>query len=328
MSNNETVRQHFVPRVYLKHFGIKHKKTHKINALKKDNPAKIIFPSVNQVCIKNDLYTLRGETEEERQAIENFYAYELEAKYDGLYSILTDPNHKEITTEEKNLIVKTVITLLYRNYKWINVFNSVLEKTFENAIQLCNDIGKGEFDFVGRKISIKGKSAKDLTKDYYNRNKENQVLTQLKVAFRLYNLRKKSGLFVTQITDKNTKFVTSDNPVVISSSNRGLVVPFDPENVLMLPLNENFLLYLMPLSEISKDNYIARDSKSGPLANMEALSSNFQQYKFCDRFLFGKKKALIHLMDQKEKLEQVPASDDKPKTYKEVLERCKKHGIF
>ncbi|HBX67608.1 MAG TPA: hypothetical protein DEG32_16170 [Balneolaceae bacterium] len=328
MSNNETVRQHFVPRVYLKHFGIKRKKNYKINALNKEDPSKIIFPSVNQVCVVNDLYTLTGETEEERQAIENFYSYELEAKYDEVYNILTDPTKKEITDDENDLIIKTVITLLYRNYKWISVFNSFLERVFEDAIQLCQSEGKDSFNFLGRNLTIHEKNASDLTKEHFQRNRESQVLTQLKVAYRLYEVRKKSGLFVTQLSDQDSSFLTSDNPVIISSSHKEFVVPFDPENVLMLPLDKDFLLYIMPLSDIIRVNYIARDTKKGTLAKMEALSSNFQQLQNCERFIFGRKRTINQLINQKENLEKVPVSDDKTKSYSEVLGQCKKYGII
>jgi hypothetical protein len=167
-----------------------------------------------------------------------------------------------------------------------------------------------------------------LTKEHFQRNRESQVLTQLKVAYRLYEVRKKSGLFVTQLSDQDSSFLTSDNPVIISSSHKEFVVPFDPENVLMLPLDKDFLLYIMPLSDISRVNYIARDTKKGTLAKMEALSSNFQQLQNCERFIFGRKRTINQLINQKENLEKVPVSDDKTKSYSEVLGQCKKYGII
>ena len=103
MANNLVIRQHFVPRTYLKHFGTKVKKAYMINALPADAvlESSIFEASTKSVAFEKHLYTLPGETIAQKMAVEKFYSDNLERHYNDIYNILVDPRKTDITKEER-----------------------------------------------------------------------------------------------------------------------------------------------------------------------------------------------------------------------------------
>ena len=137
-------RQHFVPRTYLKHFGFEKGGEVFINVLPRleKTSDKIFESNIKNVALKKHLYTLPGETVEQKMAVEKFYSEEFEQHYDDIYSILTDPNKTEISDEERELIISTVITMFYRTSRWISMYNDLMNRVFDRMFQLCEQTGK------------------------------------------------------------------------------------------------------------------------------------------------------------------------------------------
>ena len=118
MSNNETKRQHYVPRTYLKHFAREQDGKYFIKALPVANfqADKMQEISITDVCLQKDIYTLPGETVEERMLLEKFYADNYESQYDKIYQLLIDPSKKTISDDERELIISTVVTMLFHKH--------------------------------------------------------------------------------------------------------------------------------------------------------------------------------------------------------------------
>jgi hypothetical protein len=68
----ETRRMHYVPRTYLKYFAQERSGEFYIHALTKES-GNIFTPNITNICLENDLYMLAGNTEAERQLLENMY---------------------------------------------------------------------------------------------------------------------------------------------------------------------------------------------------------------------------------------------------------------
>lgn len=329
MPSQETKRQHFVPRVYLKNFAKKDGDTWLIDSVNKENPSHHFSDNIDNVCVKKNLYTLTGGTEEERQAIENFYQ-NIETKYYRVYSKLVDSNVREIEDEEKQVIIAFLTTLLFRNLSWVERYNEFVERSFNKAYALCKQHGKKKFNYFGKQISFENKNFEEVLNEHLTSIKEGQVSVQVDVALRLSQIRAKDEFFVTELGEENSNFITSDNPVVIQSENKGHIMPFDPENILSLPLNNKFFLYLMPsnISPIKTEtNYIARDRKTDLLCRTEELTANFLQIRNTNRFLLGEKKFIDKALDQK-KIDDSYKNFKRPKSLAEFAEIAKKIGLI
>lgn len=139
MTANYVKKQHFVPRTYLKHFANERSGEYYICALPKNaiKATDIYETNIKKICAKKDVYTLPGETIEEKMLIENFYSNNLENDYDNIYRILLDSEKRTITIKEKSLIVSTVITMLFRTTKLVNAYNEFEERDLDYIYSVC-----------------------------------------------------------------------------------------------------------------------------------------------------------------------------------------------
>ncbi|WP_303919395.1 DUF4238 domain-containing protein [Draconibacterium sediminis] len=295
MSKQETVGQHYVPKTYLDKFGeIRKNNIFFVYAANKQNLKQTFPVGTSKICKKNNLYTLGGATEGERQWIENFYNNEIESKYNEVYDILTNDNIREITTEQKELIVYTIITLLFRVTKWQTLHNNFIGRVFERGIGFASELGKDYFILGEEKIYFKGKTLKQLNEEYASSQKEFQVLTQLDLALKLISIRKFDSLGVVNIKGVPNSFVTSDNPVTLYNFAGSVISPFDPTNQLSLPINSKYVVTLDPKAEMPyfPPNRIGRIFHSGSLASNQVLINNYKQYNSAENFIIGDKQTI------------------------------------
>ncbi|PVY39489.1 DUF4238 domain-containing protein [Pontibacter virosus] len=333
MSNNEVKRQHYVPRTYLKHFSHERSGEYFIKAVQKEicQPDKMLELNVTNVCLQKDLYTLPGNTAEERMLLERFYSDNFETHYNQIYKILINPDKKVLTDSERELIISTVVTMLYRTTKWINLHNELTDRALESIFLLCQQTGKDFYIFENEKISIKGKTLEQLKKENKSESRPAQVLTQLKVALRLIKLRtERDGIFVSKLVDGKSEFITSDNPVIFSNSKKGHVAPFDPENTLKLPLDSQHLLMLMPYAEEDTKHNIVRRNSSGIMCFTEKLTSNYQQFCNSERFILGSENALLGYLATKEVSEKPLSAEEASgiNSHESYLKKLKDLGLI
>jgi len=326
-------RQHYVPRTYLKHFSKLIDDKYIINALPRlENKEKKIFESnIENVCLKKHIYTLPGNTPEEKMLLEKFYSDEFESKYDDIYSILVDPNKKTITKDERDLIISTVVTMFYRTTWWLNQHKDLIKRLFENMFQVCKQTGKDYFIFEKKKISIAGKTVEQLVKEYTEKNRPMHVLTQLEVAMKLRKKRiERDTIHVSKLDEQETEFITSDNPVIAANPYQKRPIPFDEENILKLPLDNKHILYLFPYFGKDTHKLINRKNISGKTAKMEKLVTNYELVSMAQRFIFGSKSALKSYLTTKEKSERTLTDKENRviKSYKDILDKGEELGLF
>ena len=335
MSEKETKRQHYVPRAYLKNFSIKKGKGFftKVVPVKELNENKIIESNITNICLQSDLYTLTGTTEKERLFLENFYSDNFESHFTHVYNILIDPTKKEVTTGERELIISTVVTMLYRTTKWLNTHNEFTNRVIERIYQLCQETEKDYYIEGGKKISIAGKTLEQLKQENITNNREAQVLIQLDVALKLIELRKnRDGIFVITLIDDNLEFITSDNPVIYSNPNeKTQIAPFDPSNILKLPLDNKHILYLMPYPDPETQNLIMRSSYKHPSATTEKMCSNYEQFQNAERFIIGSEYGIKDFLNSKNTCERNLSNEEEQnivKSIDEIKRKLKNMGLI
>lgn len=305
MSQEEVKRQHYVPRTYLKQFATERSGQFYINALPTADcsAGNIIELNISNVCLQKDLYTLSGETPEERMLLERFYSDFCETYYQEIYQLLVDPNKKTLSDAERDLIISTVVTMFYRTTKRISDHNEVLRRAYEQAYELCNQTGTDYFIFENQKISIAGKSLKQLQKDNEYNNRPEQVLIQLQVALDLITLRSaRDRIKVLKLEDGSLELITSDNPVTYSNIlARRRIIPFDPNNMLSLPLDRNHILQLLPFSTDTTKHSIWRHNFAVRISNVCKLNSDFAQFENSERFIIGTENGIKGFLNLKQK---------------------------
>lgn len=333
MPDNEVKRQHYVPRTYLKHFSTGRSEEYFIKALPTADcrEEKIIEMNISNVCLQKDLYTMPGDTAEKRMLIEKFYSDNYEAHYNKIYEILIDPSKRKLSDEERELIISTVVTMFYRTTKWVNLQNDFFNRILEQAYFTCQQIGKDYFIFEKKKISIAGKTLEQLQKENKYESRPAQVLTQLQVALQLIKLRTiRDGIYVSKLVDDNCEFITSDNPVTYTNVNGGQIAPFDPSNILKLPLDNKHMLFLMPYSDKDTKHLLLRHNVSGMMCFTEKLTSNFQQFENSERFMLGSDSSLKGYLATKE-ISERPISEEenlKMRSFGDLIQKGKELGLF
>lgn len=314
----EVKRQHYVPRTYMKNFSRQQGSEFYIKALPSANciDGAIYEASTSNVCLQRKLYTLPGETEEQRMLIEKFYSDNYEAYYNEVYEILTDPTKTKLTEAERELIISTVVTMFYRTTKWKNQHNIFFNRVLENAYSLATDNGFDYFMFENEKISIANKTLEQLQQEYKYESRPSQVITQLQVALDLIKWRiEKDTIMIIKLMD-DSEFITSDNPVIYAGPEGKFLAPFDAENILKLPLDSKHLLLLMPFGNDENKFNVSRSERTGVMSESSKLTLNYSQFLNSERFLLGTETGLKSYISTK-------IETERPLSVEENLERDK-----
>jgi len=274
MKNKIPKRQHFVPRTYLKNFSEKIGRDYYIYSLQKNEieKSKIFKSNIENVAVKKNLYTLQKEDDIEKMSVEKIYANEIEQYYNSLFKILTDENKTEISVNEREMIITTVITMLFRTPKYIE---NPINKLIDSMIKKNNQTNYKKSD------------------NGYETN-----VFYLKKALKLIDLRlKNDAIIITKLEEPNLEYITSDNPVIISNNKEHIIKPFAPENLFYLPLNSTHKLLLLPECQNCNKNIIYRKNIKGKDAIIDVIFSNKQEIDSSNNFIYGNKSALISFLD-------------------------------
>jgi hypothetical protein len=289
---------HYVPKIYMKPFSVEKMKAgtkqYYIQALKKDLTGKIEERNTRRICAEEDLYALPGGTEQERLAIERMYRDLFEKGYETLYKLMTDHTRDQITADERYDIVAFVVSLFYRNNKWVTFFNSMMDDILRRAFELSNANGKDSFYFEEKEISIVGKTLEQLQVESREQDRPMIAITTMERIFALTRFRVNNDFI--SITKKRGpyEFITSDNPVSMKAKKpTGHLTPFDPDNSLWLPLDKDHLLQVEPWANQLEWSMIGRINEIGAFPGIMASMSNFFQWQQCETYLLGTLDGLI-----------------------------------
>ncbi|MEI6349313.1 MAG: DUF4238 domain-containing protein [Bacteroidota bacterium] len=287
-NESETIKQHFVPRTYLKNFGYKKNDDFYVNVLPKNQLIEDIFESnTKNICAENHLYTLNGDIES-RQLLENIYSNVFENEYPDLFNILTNDNINEISKRKRKAIISAIITMFYRTKKWLNEINNFNDETLNKIFLFCKQFKLDYYiDTYGDKVSIIGKNIQELKQNKRKDTRIPFVLIQLETALKLIELKQNDNINVYKIID-NCEFITSDNPVFAININNKKTIPFDLDNAYYLPISNKYLLSIFPREGLPLNNKIIRISMS----NEQVKKMNKLQLINSDKFIIGSKKGL------------------------------------
>ena len=293
--SQETKRQHFVPRSYLKNFGFTKKESTQIWACDKKDDNRMFLSNIQNVALQKHFYTLSGDTREKRQIIEKFYADNIENDYNEVYQILIDPQKVKISEDERQKIIITILSIYYRNPIWLNKHNSVWESALTSSYSMlshpdCNEQRIGLPD--GSYIDCEGKSLAEVIEEVRKDHHQKFLLEHLKYTFSLVRARLNDNISVIKLGG-DKEYITSDNPVIMNNINSSHIIPFNVENFIKLPIDPKHQLVIAPKSLSFKgDDNIFRRTDTENISHMERMIMNSQQYDNSLKQIFGTKSAI------------------------------------
>jgi len=284
LTNKEKKHNHFVPQVYLRNFAHTieergKKKNYFVSTYDKIEQTESQKTSIEKICVKSKLYTLKGNTKEDRERIENYYAGSFEKDYNRFYHIINDEEKIQISLDERALIIATVIHLYARNVFWLNAFNELwtrMVRSFEspNPRNVYDENGNLLFPF-------EAKSTEEIVNDEKKATQQTYLTNHLEMTRNLIKSHSFDSIFVYKDKSDNN-LITSDRPVISPS----VAGPF------ILPINKGTLLCIMPPKENTKYDLmtIARGNNeifSDIMSHLSIDMMNSCQYENANRIIIG-----------------------------------------
>lgn len=289
MVNNEPVRQHLVPRCYLKHFSLAKKKEWFIKAYDKsiENP-KVFTVNIKNICVETDFYTFKKLDEKDKRFMERYYSNTIEADYTEVYNALINSKSTRLSDNLRFKIISFVIYQFFRTSRITNAFNNLWERTLENSsILMTNLSDKKVYLQGGGHIDFTNKTLEEIKVEETNKNREMINIKNYEL-FKKWTIEKIDSIIVVNRCSPKSGYIIGDNPIIT----HGHI--FDPNASLYMPLNHNHCLTLM-----SPNNGVVSDTHNIHHIEMDAEHSelsttihNIAQFEKAQRFVMGKQELI------------------------------------
>lgn len=301
-------RQHFIPQTYLKRFAhTKDGDVYFVDVFDKTTGKYIRNMAISNICVETDLYTLKNLPEEDQYKLEEYFSENIEYKYPSVYKILVEEKRQFISPQERENILLTTLSMYFRTPKVLNMFSEFVSRLFDVS---KNNLDAESINFLGREISIKGKTFKQITAEIRETQRINYFETQLALLNEFIKFRSLDGLVVIELIGEQ-EFITSDNPVEIRNSTIKGFNLFDNGNAIYVPLDSKHALFIAPsdrdsvLNEIffQKDNFV------------QHITLNHMSGQNSERWVIGTPKGLKQFLKDDEEYTK-PVGEDHPMVLK------------
>jgi len=303
---NEPVRQHLVPRVYLKQFALSKRKDWFIDAYDVAEKRHITGLNIDNICVKKDFYTFKKLPDDHKRFLERFYGNTVEADYPQIYQALVNPKHHKISDNFRFKIISYVISQYWRTSKLTNTFTKFWNNSMEHAYNLMEAYSPERIIQNGDQII----SFENRTFDEYKAESDNESRESINAdsyrRFRDLTLRRiNNGIAVYKVHPSH-RLITSDNPV----SSSGNI--YDPASLIRIPLDSHHMVTLIPF-----ENEVLFDNKTISRTYLDERASYFQttvlnhcQFGQSEKFVLGHKENIDFILDQRENLDQQKFKDE------------------
>jgi len=293
---NEPVRQHLVPRCYLKHFAYAKKKAWYIDAydITIDEP-RIFNVNIDSICVERDFYTFRKLKDEEKRFLERYYSRTVEADYIEVYNTLSQPKEIKINNGLRFKIISFIMCQYFRTSKITGAFNNLWNRTLEHSFQLMDYTKEKKVYFEGGgSIDFTGKSFDEIQ---YNESHKNREMINVKnyQLFKELTKRRINDVITVNKCDNSCGYIIGDNPVF----NRSNI--FEQDGWISMPINHNHTVTLIPsnngvVTDLYKIHKIDMD-KGQSIQN--TTLNNIFQIENAQKFILGRSQLIQKALDIK-----------------------------
>jgi len=301
---NKPRHQHYIPKSYLKNFALEQDGKYFVEAkLKNEAQPKKRLISIRDICVDKNIYTLPSEIDEDKYAIEKYYASEIDELYPAIYRLLVDDSVEEITEEQRRKIILTTMSLFFRTPKFLNLNERRIDTILDHAVRTHTDKeGKVKIQLNGHWLDFHVEQVGEVRNDLHIENKLNFLSQHLKDLHEFVDFKMEAGLSVITIHG-DIDLITSDNPVIMHSVLKNRFNVFDPTNIIQLPLDNRHYLIIYPNTEgVLKDRVFRGDRDL-----YFVLTSNQQVEENSEEWILGKPQTIhAHLRDQPKYFAETP----------------------
>ena len=272
-------RQHYVPRFYLS--GFTYGNNEQLYVLDKINK-KIFKKNIIEICEQKYFYSFYEQEgdynsmlEEQLGKMEDKFSEVFRKLIDNMegYYYKKDKKFNKITHDDKKLVLEFIFYQIIRVPKY---FDKLISMIIPQYRQFNNDDGieQTEKELIN---DIK----KHTFPNYFNKSKEIVSI-----------LSKKNWIFFILSEKLDTSFISSDNPVIITNSDkqspiRGALI--DPMTEISFPISKNIALALKEKTVTYKYNYQLVDKTDYVKYINKLLLNNAY------RFAYSNEKCLLEL---------------------------------
>lgn len=277
---------HYIPQTYFRRFIDKSLYSERTWQIVKTSNCKIIHVPISNIGQKPNLFISKAfDNKKDNEFIEKVvYSEKIEPDYNNAYKILTNPDKIEISQDERELILISLLSMYYRHY---------------DHLELKNATDKSEINYISEYLKAKGKNTKyekgNLSLDFNNPseilnivkdvNKENFILDHLGKTLELIKQRVNDSICVIKLNNRYP-LISSDRPFYFNNyfGFLSFCLPIDKEHlVLISPVqNENKIIRIeysdedlnMVISSINNEMEY-RLSKNIAISEDENILKNF-----------------------------------------------------
>lgn len=252
---SEPVKQHYIPRSYLKNFAhCNNKKKCLVDVFYKKED--IIRENIDtkSICYKKHLYTLNTKDDNKKYELELYYANNVDGEFQNIYKLLIDKNKNVLTKEEKFKVLYVCLSFYFRTPIHLNHINSFTNEYFDRLKMYADENGYVKTKvFGGTEIHVDElDKLKEKEKD---RNKIRFHVEHMSKWVEYVQHKYECTINVIEIQDKDAYLITSDNPVIIRERRSNLFLGlFNPENIITMPLDPKHFLEIHP-NTLANDEY-------------------------------------------------------------------------
>lgn len=326
------VHQHFIPRSYLNNFATKEGDKRFIGAKDKSvDSIKVV--STKDICVDKNLYTLPTTDNDNKFAIEHFYADNIDAKFPEVYAILTNKEIVNIDWKTKTNIISVVLSLYFRTPKFLNQENKIFEELVRQGKAKS---GGGDFiiEYGGEEMNIYPDEIEQIIKERKENNRIKFLRQHLMDYGSFVKNKLKDGISVYHIID-DSEYITSDNPVIIrpyvepteefvpQNYYNQEINPFDKKNTIHIPIDSKTLLTILPNLDDYPDLKIKRLDKT----KFDTVMYNHDVERYSEKWILGEESNISnHLKDQIDFSKSTPENEAMLAAYKEKT--LEMHKLF
>lgn len=250
MAKNEPIKQHYIPRSYLKNFGVKAKKgNYLVDAYRLEDDLLLEKISTKSICFKKNLYTIPNAEVDRKYDLEHHYAEHVDSEFPKIYRLLVDESVKILTPEQKKQVLYVCLSLYFRTPRFLNHQNAFTDQILDRMLLYADENGEVKFTFEEERHEFNIKDIDKVRQEFKERNRIKFLVQHLEKWKEFVDFKYDCTINVHRINDKDAPLITCDNPVSIrgikSTRFEGL---FNPDSVITLPLDTQYYLEIFPNS--------------------------------------------------------------------------------
>jgi hypothetical protein len=236
------------------------------------------------------------------------YAEEVDSVYPEVYQMLVDPTIDFITDEQRHKILNVVISLYFRNDRFLKAKNEEVDEMMERMADKSFGTEDSQLfmQYGRRKYTFKRKELEEVKAQVKLNNRLDFIVHHLADWQRFVKLKDKSQIAVSKIIG-DVKLITGDNPVRIYNHEGDTDDIFDTSNSIQFPLDQEHLLWISPNSDDWERNRIYRQVRD----KWFAITSNHSVAKYASEWIISKKDCIKKFFAEMQQYDAITPENEK-----------------